>query len=96
MNPPHNRTGRPRRRPYAAHDARAVKLRAENARRWLQELRWRIDAEPEVMRDLYVERKADITYLYGQGPILVDVLDRIINHLADDGSSGHLVPRHGD
>jgi len=41
-----------------------------------------------VMRDLYVERKSDIVYLYGQGPVLVEVLDRIINHLADAGTAG--------
>lgn len=90
MYPIEAKRGRPRRRPYAAHNARAVKLRAENARRWLRELRWRLDAEPEVMRDLYVERKADIAYLYGQGPVMVDVLQRIINHLVaiGDGDEG--------
>jgi alpha-amylase/alpha-mannosidase (GH57 family) len=90
--PKNNRTGRPRKRPYAAHDGRAVAIRARNAQHWLQQLRWRLDAEPEVLRHLYVERRSDIQWLYANGPVMVEVIDRLalaidVRAAADEGQA---------
>lgn len=49
MEKPKPPVGRPRRRPFAAHDARAVAIRARNAESWLQQLGWCLDGHPEVL-----------------------------------------------
>jgi hypothetical protein len=49
MATPKPKGGRPRRRPFAAHDARAVRIRARNAIYWLDQFRWCLDGHPEVL-----------------------------------------------
>lgn len=83
MTPPNNRTGRPRRRPFAAHNARAVVTRAENAIRWLEELRWRLGSEKEVEGHLRAVRTADLVWFYTNGQVMENVIARLVASLAD-------------
>lgn len=78
-----SRPGRPRRRPFAAHAARAVRLRIENARAATLYLAWRLQGEPEVSAYLAQAAPGHYRYFIAQYAAWVDVLRRLDAALSD-------------
>lgn len=78
--------GRPRRRPYAAHDARAVAIRARNAESWLQQLGWCLDGHPDVLNYwLEVRPAMALEWRQHQRAMLV-LLDSLLASLSEQGA----------
>jgi hypothetical protein len=81
MATPHNRTGRPRRRPFAAHDARAVAIRARNAVGWLDQFRWCLDGHPEVRAYFRQVRPDGYAYWQANESVVRGVLEVLLRDL---------------
>jgi hypothetical protein len=83
MNKPPAGVGRPRKRPFAAHDARAVAIRARNARSYLQHLRWCLDGHPEVLAHFAMVAPEWSLWLTRNQPVMVETLSRLLAALQD-------------
>jgi hypothetical protein len=83
MEKPNNRTGRPRRRPFAAHDARAVALRARNAIAWLDQFRWCLDGHPEVREYFRQVRPDGYEYWRANESVVRGVLQVLLRDIMD-------------
>lgn len=75
--------GRPRRRPFAAHAARAVRVRIANARTATQHVAWRLQGEPEVAAYLAQAVPAHYRYVISQYAVWVEALRRLDAALVD-------------
>lgn len=78
-----SRPGRPRRRPFAAHAARAVRLRVQNARTATLHLAWRLQGEHEVSAYLAVAVPAQYRWFVLNYATIADVLRRLDAALVD-------------
>jgi hypothetical protein len=81
METPKPKGGRPRRRPFAAHDARRARTYLNRAARELQALRWELQRNDEVLRYLYVERKRDLQWAMEVARPLEETLKRLMSVL---------------
>jgi len=93
METPKPKGGRPRRRPFAAHDARAVTLRARNAIAWLDQFRWCLDGHPEVREYFRQVRPDGYEYWRANESVVRGVLQVLLRDLQDpmvpdEGSAG--------
>lgn len=87
MYPTKTGRGRPRRRPYAAHDARAVGRRARNAIEALRQFRWCLDGHPEVRRHWQETGAVWEKYWRENEGLLVAALSRLVAGLDDPVAS---------
>lgn len=93
METPKPRGGRPRRRPYAAHDARAVAIRARNAESWIKQLGWCLDGRPDVLNYWLERRPAMALEWHVHQRAMLVLLDSLLSSLsepisADEGQAG--------
>jgi hypothetical protein len=81
-------------RPYAAHDARAVAIRARNARSWLEQLGWCLGGHPDVLNYwLEVNPAMALEWRQGQRAMIV-LLDSLLASLA--ATSADVAEGRGD
>lgn len=81
MSPIEAKRGRPRRRPYAAHDARRARTYLRSAARELQALRRELQHNDDVLRYLYTERKTDLQWAMEVARPLEETLGRLVRAL---------------
>lgn len=83
MEKPKPKGGRPRRRPFAAHDARAVATRARNAESWLQQLGWCLDGHPDVLNYWLEVRPAMALEWRKHHRAMLVLLDSLLSSLSE-------------
>lgn len=77
MDIPKPKPGRPRAAHYRAHDARRARTYLGNARSALERLIWELQRNDDVLRYLYVERKADLQWAMGNARPMMDALEQL-------------------
>lgn len=83
MDKPKPQGGRPRRRPFAAHEARALRIRLSNAAGWLQQARWRLSANSDVATYMNKMHEGDVAIVQQYGLVVATALDRLVGALED-------------